>query len=233
MATGNQADFLGRLQAVLPQGWFPAPGENLAPVLTALLNGPAWSEAWIYSLLGYTTNQTRIATATDVWLDIIAQDFFGLGLLRYPGQTDASYLARIQRALFAPKNTRAAMLQVLQDLTGNTPEIFEPANTGDTGGYGSGDAKVWTGLAYNDAGGYGSLQLPFQAFITIARPLDNGIANVMGYYEGSGWAGGGYGVGALEYANPSIISDTIPDSEIYATIAATAPVATIMWTKII
>jgi hypothetical protein len=229
---GDQNDFVGRLKANLPQGWFPvesALSGTLSPVLTSILSGPAWSLSWIYALLGYTKDQTRMATATDVWLDIISQDFFGGMLQRYNNETDSHFLLRIQQNLLAPKNTRAAMIQVLEELTGNIPIIFEPKNTGDTGGYGGGEAKVWTNLAYDQAGGYGSVLLPFQAFITIARPVSQGIALVDGYGQGAG----GYGQGAIEYVDDQIVSETVPDSAIYQAITNTAPEATIMWTKIV
>ena len=235
MATGDLKDFIARLKADLPNGWFPPESQAsgvTAPVLNAILAGPAWSLSWIWTMIQYAMTQTRIATATDVWLDLIAQDYFGLTLTRYVNESDSAFSLRIRRNLFTPKNTRAAISQALQLLTGNIPQIFEPGNTGDTGGYGTADQRVWTGLAYNFAGGYGSLALPFQAFITIKRPEGKGVPNVAGYYYGSGWAGGGYGVGAIEYVDGAIIGTLVPDAEIYRTIAATAPVGTIMWTRI-
>ena len=233
---GGQADFLQRLKSALPTGWFPpqnTTSANLSPVLDAILSGPAWTNSWAYSLLSYTQNETRIATATDVWLDIIAQDYFGTRIQRYVGETDAAFSARIRANLFAPAATRQAIYNIILALTGNAPVIFEPWNTGDAGGYGGGDAVAWTGVAYNFAGGYGNLQLPFQAFIEVERPIGKGIANVGGYYQGSGWAGGGYNQGAIEYVNPSIISQQVPDAAIYAAIAAAAPAGSIMWVQLV
>lgn len=240
MAIGDQADFVARLRSVLPAGWFPTPQVELdgsvitnSPILDAILSGPAWSLSWLYALISYAKQQTRIATATDVWLDIIAQDYFGAGLQRRTNETDTAYSARIRRSLFAPRATRAAMISVLTALTGNAPVIFEPGNTGDTGGWSGAGVPSWEGLAWGTAGGYGDLKLPFQAFITAYRPLGQGIASVAGW-GGSVFAGmpGGWGVGQIEYTSADMVAQTITDTDIYATIAATQPAGSIMWTAI-
>jgi len=235
MTIGDQADFVGRLKAVQPNGWYPlesATSGILTPVLTAIMTGVANSEALVYTLIEYVHSQTRISSATDVNLDIIALDYFGIKLQRLQGETDAAFVTRIKNNLLAPKNTVAAMNQALVQLTGNTPQIFEPGNPQDTGGWGTGDQLKWTGLAYGKAGGYGSLVLPFQAFIILARPVGQGVPFVSGYYETIGSLGvgvGGYGVGAIEYIDVEENPVNIPDSLIYSTIVATAPVATLMW----
>lgn len=46
------------------------------------------------------------------------------------------------------------------------------------------------------------------------------------------WAGGGYGLGAMEYAGSTMISAAVSDTEIYTAIARTMPVATEAWTQI-
>ena len=71
--TGDQQDMMARLRTVLPTRWFP----DSAPVLDGLLSGLASGWSWAYQQLQYVKAQTRIATATDVWLDIIANDYFG------------------------------------------------------------------------------------------------------------------------------------------------------------
>lgn len=227
-AVGSQQDFVNRIKAVLPRGWFA----DTTPVLDVMLNGTAEGLAWAYSIIAWLRQQIRIASASGVVLDLIAQDFFGSSLSRFPVESDTAFRARIYANLIQPRGTRAAVISALQRLTGRTPIIFEPANTGDTGGYGHSGALTWTGMAYGDAGGWGSTKLPYQAFITAYRPLEATIGNVVGYYAGSGWAGGGYGVGGAEYLGASMIQAQVPDAAIYQTIAATAPAGTIMWTKI-
>jgi hypothetical protein len=91
-----------------------------------------------------------------------------------------------------------------------------------------------TGLGYGVAGGYGSLALPFQAFITAFRPVGIGISGVGGYYSlGSGLpALGGYGTGGIEYGSLEMLAGLVTDDVIYQAIADTAPEATIMWSRI-
>jgi hypothetical protein len=235
MATGDSQDIVSRIKAVLPSQWFPVPpsdGSSNTPILDGVLYGLAWPWTQLYSLLQYVKLQTRIATATGSFLDMSAFDFFAYNLTRNVNEGDVPFSARIRAAILQPKATRPAVIQALQLLTGRTPEVFEPANTGDTGGYGTGYARTWSGMAYGYAGGWGSLQLPYQAFITAYRPTGGGIAGSMGYYNGSGWAGGGYGVGAIQYITSSMIEGEVTDAAIYETIAQTIPAGTIAWTAI-
>ncbi len=221
--TGDQQDVLARLRAVLPTRWFP----DQAPVLDGLLNGLASCWSWAYQQLQYVKTQTRLATATDVWLDVIAQDFFGARLSRRTGQSDSAFRSRIQLELFRERGTRGAIISVLQDLTGRVPLVFEPARSTDTGGYAS-LTGTGGGVAYGCAGGWGSLSLPFQCFVTAYRPTGSGIAMV------SGWGGssGGYGQGVIEYASLAMVQGQVTDQDIYAAVASVLPVATIGWTRI-
>ena len=150
----------------------------LHPVLDGLLNGPAWMWSWLYSLLQYVAQQRRIATASGINLDQIAYDYFSTTIERFASENDTAFAARIKANLLAPKGTRQAVIDALVALTNVTPTIFEPRNTGDTGGYGHQGMTVGTGLAYGVAGGYGSLMLPFQAFVKAYRPRGGGIAGV-------------------------------------------------------
>ena len=221
--TGNQQDMWARLRAVLPQRWFP----DTAPVLDGVLNGLACGWSLAYDLLQYVKAQTRIATATDIWLDVIALDFFGTRLVRRCRQSDAAFRDRISRELFRERGTRAAIVSVLQDLTGRTPFLFEPARPADTGGYASASGSGG-GAGYGVAGGWGSLNLPFQCFVTAYRPIGSGIAIV------AGWGGrvGGYGAGAIEYASMDMVQGQVTDQDIYAAIADVLPVTVIGWTQI-
>ena len=64
------------------------------PVLDGVLSGLAAGWAWLYGLLGFVMAQTRIATATGVWLDMIARDCFGTRLSRRGAQADDAFRAR-------------------------------------------------------------------------------------------------------------------------------------------
>jgi hypothetical protein len=237
MATGDTDDMAARIRAVLPTGWFPtsAPGAaSSTPVLDGVLTGLGSAWAAMYALFTYAKSQTRIATATGFFLDLIAFDFFGNSLLRRSGEIDAAFQARIRSNIFAPHGTRAALALVLTNLTGRSPVIFEPANTQDTGGYGT-ESQGGGGIGYCVAGGYGSLQLPFQCFVTAFRPIVGGIAQVAGYADiatNTFPGAGAYGVGAIEYADLGMAGTQVTDAEIDAAIAAVMPAATIAWTRI-
>lgn len=238
MATGSTTDIVNRIKAVLPTGWFPTTptgSPSNSPILDGVLTGLASSWSWLYSLLAYVKLQTRIATATDVQLDMISLDYFGYNLRRLVNEADTPFRARIKANLLAPKGTRAAVSAAVQQLTGFKPYIFEPKRATDTGGYGTHGGANVTGLGYGVAGGYGSLNLPFQAFVVARRPNGGGIASVAGYYSLStrGPSAGGYGHGAIEYADQSMIQGQVTDEQIYSTISAAAPVATIMWVGIV
>ncbi len=226
--TGDAADILKRLKAALPARWFA----DESPVLDGMLAGLAWGWVWLFSSLGYVIAQTRIASASDIWLDVIAQDFFADRLSRRTGEADSAFRHRILRELLRERGTRGAIVSVLTDLTGRTPRIFEPARATDTGAYGS-LAGAGGGLGWGIAGGWGNLDLPFQCFVTAYRPSGSGIASV------AGWGGdpiatgtGAYGIGAIEYASLDMVQGHVTDAEIYRAVAAVMPAASTGWTQI-
>lgn len=213
---GDQADMAARLRATLPARWFP----DTTPVLDGVLAGLAWVWAWLYNLLAQVRAQTRLASATDIQLDGISADYLGTMLPRRVTEPDSSFRERIYLERLRDRASRPALAKALTDLTGRAPIIFEPSRPADTG--------AWSGpLGYGTAGGWGSLMLPFQCFVTAFRAQGSGIANVAGY-------GGpaGYGVGALQYASLSMLTGEITDADILATIANVLPVATTAWTQI-
>ncbi len=224
MATGDPSDMLARLEATLPAGWFA----SASPVLDATLAGFAAGWALLYGQQQYVQSQTRIATATDVNLDMVAADFFGAWPYRQPEESDASFRTRVKAELLAPRGTRTALIANLVALTGQTPIVFEPANANDTGAYGGRMDRRWQGLAYGQAGGWGSLALPFQSFVTAFRASAGGIATVGGYRTGAG----GYGVGALQYITLGMVQSAVTDADIIAEIAATVPAGSIAWANI-
>ena len=117
--TYSQSSLFNRLKATLPKRWF---GDN-TPVLDAVLN--ALSTGWVslFNLLNYTITQTRIATATNSWLDLIAHDYFGDRIRRRTQEADGSFRGRIQEELTRDRCTRAAIYSLLLNLTGRAPTI--------------------------------------------------------------------------------------------------------------
>jgi len=164
MSTGDQADFARRLRALLPTGWFPpapAAGETeQAPVMNGILQGFGSVFAWIWGLFTGVDAATRLATCTGAFVDMFADDYFGVGLFpRATSETDAAYIARIRAALIATRNTRAAISAAVQGVTGTAPTIIEPMKADDTHALGSTSAPAaGGGYGYGTPGlAYGSL----------------------------------------------------------------------------
>lgn len=76
----------------------------------------------------------RLETMSGSTMDIYAADFYGTGLPRYQGETDAHYENRIQGGLFIPRLTRPAFFSMLLQLTGVAPELIEGWRPSDVGG---------------------------------------------------------------------------------------------------
>lgn len=219
MATGDQKDIFNRLKALLPPTWFDANSPFLDGVLTAC----AQALAWCYSLYVYAKIQTRISTATDGWLDLAAYDFFGTNVQRSAGQSDDLFRNQMKISLFRERGTRQAIIDILEDMTGKTPYIFEPQRPMDTGSYGG------PMIGYGVAGGYGSLMLPYQAFVTAYRPSGSGIPYIAGYSS----TPSGYSVASRgEYASQSMITGSITDVQVYEAIAAVKMEGTLVWVRL-
>jgi hypothetical protein len=200
-------------------GWFA----DSNPTANALLTGAATALAFVYGLFVYAVAQSRILTATGIWLDMIAQDFYAGSVQRGPNQDDDGFRASIVANLFRARATRQGIFDVLLILTGNAPLILEPFAPADTGAYGAGHA------GYGAAGGYGSRVIPAQAFVTAYRPVQYGIAAVAGYGEVTA----GYGVASqAEYASLALVSSVVSDADIYAAVDAAKPAGCTIWVRI-
>jgi hypothetical protein len=214
---GDQADMVARLRAALPGRWFG----DVAPVLDGVLAGVAAVWTAIHDQLRAAIAQTRIATATGSFIDMIALDFFGSRVRRRVAEADDPFRVRVLREMRRERGTRAAVIAALVDLTGRVPQVFEPARPGDTG--------AWNGqIGYGVAGRWGSLMLPRQCFVTAFRPAGQGIAQV------SGWGGtiGGYGIGAVCWADHTAIGGQVTDTDIAEAVADVMPAASIAWLRI-
>jgi len=235
VSTGDTDDMRGRLRRLLPRGWFP----DVSPALDVLLAGFASAWAAMYALNRFVRLQQRLATATGVFADIAALDFFSTTRMRRrTNEGDAAFTARARAALLLPRGTRSSLIAALTALTGTAPRVFYPASAADTGCYGNAATpQLNTGLAYNgDTGGYGSLSLPAQCFVTVVRPTGGGVANEAGY----GTADGAYGSQStpgtdtgLAWAALADIVGGVTDDEIYSAVADQQPIGTTAWTLIL
>lgn len=210
--TGDPQDFQFRLAAGLPARWFPSP----SPVLDGLQAGTAWAYNSAYNNLTFVASQTRIKTASGVFLDIISADFFGTSLPRLQNESDEPFRARILANLFAKGPRRQDMVNVLTLLTGKAPTIFEPSNTTDSGG--------WDGAFYLDAaGGWGDPR-PYQAFLTVYRP-DTALVSLA---EWDAWRLAWDAYGAWSDASP----DAITDAALIAAVESTRALGITVWMRI-
>jgi len=228
----DQTEFVHRLAGLIPPSWFGTGATEVdevmaqpgAPLLNIPLSGTGYNLSWIYVLYKYALTQSRIASATGVWLDRISYDFLGNDLPRLVNEQDDAYRARIMDAILAPKQTRAAIIQAVEALTGAAPKLIELWNPGDTGAYGTSGQQ-----GYGVAGMYGSLKFNNQIFVTAYRPPGGGIPNAPGYGNPqSGYGSGGYG----QYGDMNEVDAAVPDATIYATIAKTVAAGITAWTCI-
>lgn len=219
MATGDINDMRSRIIATLPNGWFA----NSNPVRDAVISGGAYALSLAYSILQYTKLQARISTATDGFLDLISYDFFGSMLPRSAGELDNPFRQRILANLLRERATRKGLTEALTILTGRAPKIFEPTRPPDTGCY---NENNW---GYNLAGGYGSLDLNNQFFVTAYRASNSGIPYIAGY----GVSNGAYNTASqTEYASLSQIVGAVTDASIFAAVDAAKAAGTIAWAQL-
>ena len=182
--TGDLLDMASRLRAVLPKRWFAEASPNLSAVLQSIAT--PW--AWLYSIIVFVVCQTRLATATDIWLDLISCDYFGNLLRRRLNETDFVYRGRIKAALLREAATRSAVSSQLEAAIGTQPAIFEPANCMDTGGYGTlqaSESGTFTGLAYGQAGGWGQPASAAAILCHGGPSADPGRRNACGVWDPS------------------------------------------------
>ena len=222
------------------------------------MGGIADVAAWSYSLLTYARMQTRLATASGLWLDLLAYDFLGL-YLRRKGLNDEAFRTKIRATILQERVTRAGMASVLTQITGRAPTIFEPWNTGDAGAWNQG-VIGWSGAAagtqpgggwnvasgwdtnasgYNiqtssyqgsgGAGGWGTNLMPSQVLIQTFPPLSQGVPFVGGWNQGpSAWNGG-----ITEFIDDSAnLVGALTEADVYATVAATKPTGVVAWVNI-
>jgi hypothetical protein len=236
------AQFGQRIAQNIPRGWLSQ---------SALFNGIASLKfltigqqlQFVYQGMQYALKAQRLAGETSPELDNASLDYFGsvvgplsvLALPRKAGQSDSSYLSQISSRLLARGVTRDNIIADVKAFSGAILTLFEPRRPADTGAYGTGQEAVFQNLAYNVAGGYGSLELPYQAFGQISAVPGLLVPNVMGYYPPAPTfpspptALGGYGVGAISYINASGSSTTPTQAQIFEYISDLILAGTVLW----
>lgn len=212
----NAENMLARLKSLTPYRWF----SETARVRDAVFGGVADSLAWCYAFLQYAAQQTRLATMSDQYLDLMAIDFFGLRIFRRAGQSDDSFRATILKEIFRPRGTKGALILALTDLTTHTPKIFEPTNPQDTGGWG-------VMFAFNAAGRWGA-NMPRTVLIDAYEPPGSGIPNMAGLDTPQA----GWGAGSFALADLKMVTGPVTNQDIYDTIEATRAAGVTTWVSI-
>lgn len=166
-------DFANRMAALFPAGWSSPDAKSPGGVVYAIMQAMGAGLSDLNAALQYACDATRIQTAQNGAIDLAAQDFFGNALPRNPGESDASFSARILAAMFPQGATRAAVTAAVQKVTGFAPRVIEPWRPKDTGAwnlfYWDVDTAVtpfrWTGSAIP-----GQRNLAYQGFIDCVLP---------------------------------------------------------------
>lgn len=197
---------------MLPRGWFA----DVAPVRDAVLSALASAFQSTFALISAVKSAARLSTASGIFLDLYGADFFGQTLYRRPNESDDSFRTREMQELLRSRGTRNAVVTVLEELTGRTPQIIEPARPADTGGYNVG------GVGFCVAGSWGSLCITHASFVSAYRPRGQGITEIAGYGTG----------GFLEYASTSFVTSVVSDADIYAAVTSVVPLGHTAWTRI-
>lgn len=222
MATGDQADIVNRQSSAFPAGWF----QGLTPIRDGILNGSAAIGAWLYSLWVYIKLQTRIATASDGWLDIISWDFFGPTMPRNTNETDAAFSRRLRFNILPIRATRQGMINVLTFMTGYAPQISEGFRPIDTGAW-----SLLGGWSLLGSWGVpvGSAAAAYQAFITIIMK-PQGIPSRSAWGSGfGGYSRPGIGSGGLVWSALTDMPGYVSQSALFAAINAFKTFGTLIW----
>jgi len=222
VTTGTSADFLSRLQRLIPPRWFNAK----APIRDAILGGLADALSWAYSLLVFAKTQTRIATAVGIFLDLIALDYFGTRISRRPSQPDTSFRTLILAELLRPRQTRAALTSAIQALTAAPVIIVEPNNPQDT--------ACLNQTFVMGAGAPLGANLPFTVFITADVAATGGVPLIAGLndpYGGLYPSTGGPGNWFALVSEATVIGDIVA-TDIYAAIEATRAAGVTCWVNV-
>src|SRR6266498_3623383 len=105
--TSDRNDILQKLLATLP-AWF---GDD-APNINTVLTGMAATGSFNYSEYEYAGLQTRVLSATGVFLDLISLDYLGGNLPRLANESDKSFRTRILVNLVRERGTRKSIIRV-------------------------------------------------------------------------------------------------------------------------
>lgn len=216
--------FAGRLAAAIPNGW--AGSDALySGVAQALLAAFGSNLQHNLARVIYDLSASRFVTSTAPELDLASQDFFGSGLPRPAGMSDANFAELIITSLFQSAATRPSIAAALTRLTGVAPRMLEPWSIFDCG--------VWDLSSYWDVdtpanpARWGSPESTWQGFIETISPSIPAIGPnnpVLGWDSVAYWDVPGYFFGVIS---------VVPGLAVYNLVAAQKAEGTTVWVKIL
>lgn len=226
MALYDQDDMAGRLLTTLPRPWFSDAAKASGGTLWAVLEGFGVGHAQFYQIIQTLKANDRLLTTLDLGvLQQFAQDFFGPdGFPPMSGELLNAYRSRIRAHFFIPGGTRQAIITAVTNLTGKAPiSIVEPWNPNDCGAWDVGNT------GWDIEGHWGSLDIPWEGFVQVERPLA-AVNNGQPVY--SAWDGYAGFDTDLAYYTDNLSSQIISDAVIYAAIQAAKAYGTEVWVQL-
>lgn len=255
MATLNAAEMLRRLKSAIPNGWFADVAPMRDVVFGGLADALAWVYAQAQVVRAGTRRSGTLGWLLDV--DAFgffgaaflrrASETDGAWRKRY---TDEIFRPRVTRAAIDKALTDLTGRHPIIVETWNAGDCgaydlgglgyagsdYAPAPAGGFDVAGAYDIGVTSydplsgpsGNSYPGLGCWGSLEIPYQFFVTARRPMGGDIPNASGTDTGVM----GYDIGAFRYTDPSELQVAVSDAEILACVARTQAAGVIPWTAI-
>lgn len=132
-----------QLIELVPPSWTSVEAKRRGGVFWTLMTAIATIFSLVKIVIGQVKAQFRLATATGVYLDAYAQDYFGTGteraLPRQINETDDAYRGRIRAEILRQKATKPGIRRAVSEVTGASPIIVEDIDINT--------AASWTGYS--------------------------------------------------------------------------------------
>ena len=149
---------------LLPNGWFSetatVSGGNLYNLMNGLTTGLELIDAQNQTIYSSLRPQSCIGVRLDSWV----QDYYGITLPRFPGESDPAYYTRVQANLAARKGTVQGITAVAQAY--GSVIVTEPWQVIQSGAYDT-DGTI----GYDAAGMYGDQHPLIECWVTPSSTL--------------------------------------------------------------
>jgi hypothetical protein len=251
----DSAGLLQRFKSLIPYGWFDDAAPLRDVVFGGLSDGLAWnynqimavkaqtrratSRGWMLDLYGWDFLGSRVlrrdGEGDPAWSARIQKEIFRPRVTRQSISDALTDLTGRTPVILEPWNANdcgaydlGGIAYAGSDFVASAAAGYDLGGALDTGltGY---DLQIGaTGNTSAGMGAWGSLEVPYQMFVTAFRPLGAGIQNASGTDVGSD----GYDIGVFRYTDETEVTSPVSDDEIYAAVAATEPAGVIAWTAI-